>query len=166
MFGSIATEGRDIGIGIYKQKRGESKLAATTRAWNWQQGCRRRWLRNHNQCIMINNFCEGRYMCRFVEINSGAESRVEYPIYDIDSSSRYGATLDFGRLGVKRAGYGYVNLQYNNIITEDSEAIAIVDLQSQQKVHVITYKALIDRLKTKPKSLTNVYINQIGRAHV
>jgi len=88
-----------------------------TSTWNWQQGSRIQWFNKdkQNEEIIYNKIISGKYGSVVQNVSSGEIIR-EYnsPIYSIPDSGKYAITLDFGRLGVYRPGYGYINYNYKN----------------------------------------------------
>lgn len=133
---------------------------AESHAWNWQQGIRLRWFPNSECTISFNDYIEGKYLCRIVDLQSKEERRVSWPLYDIDSRGRYGITLDFARLGVMRPGYGYTCEPYK---AGDlwNEGISIIDIENNKQVKTITYKELSDRIK-KADDVSRFYLNHLS----
>lgn len=133
---------------------------ADSRAWNWQQGVRLRWLPQLEDTISFNDFIDDKYVNRFININTNDEKRVDWPLYDIDYTGKFGITLDFGRLGVMRPGYGYVCEQYK---AGDlwNDGISIIDIEKNHLVKTITYKELSDNIK-KVDDVSHFYVNHLS----
>lgn len=75
---------------------------ADSRAWNWQQGVRLRWFPKTENVVSFNDFFDGQYINRIIDINTKEERRLDWPLYDIDCDGKYGITLNFERCGFSR----------------------------------------------------------------
>ncbi len=131
-----------------------------SRAWNWQQGIRLRWYPTKEGVISFNDYIDGKYINRILNINSGEEKRLEWPLYDIDSNGKLGITLDFERLGVKRPGYGYTCEPYKEGDLWN-DGISIIDIENNTLVKTITYKELSDGIK-KADDVSHFYLNHLA----
>lgn len=131
-----------------------------SRAWNWQQGIRLRWFPKTDGVISFNDYIDGKYINRIIDIQTKEEKRLDWPLYDIDCNGKYGITLDFGRLGVKRPGYGYTCEPYKEgDLWKDG--ISIIDIEKNQLVKTITYKELSDNIK-KADGVNHFYLNHLS----
>lgn len=114
---------------------------AETHAWNWQQGCRLRWMPNNNREVVFNDFDGKEYFARILNVDTKEERRIDAPLYDISPDGRYGLTIDFERLGVKRPGYGYICRPYvesEHDLSKDS--IGLVNLETNEVETILTYQ--------------------------
>lgn len=139
----------------------EQKIA-DTRAWNWQQGCRLRWMPNNDREVFFNDFDGKNYFGRIVNVDTIAEKKIIAPLYDISSDGKYGLSIDFERLGVKRPGYGYVCRQYDECEHDlCSEGIELVDIENNSKELILSFLDIqgIDGCNTGP--LRNNYLNHL-----
>ncbi len=82
---------------------------ATTRAWNWQQGCMLQWLGGGPE-ILFNDRREGRFIARILHPQTGVERRIPRPIYAADPEGGLGLSINFSRLHHQRPGYGYAGV--------------------------------------------------------
>lgn len=131
-----------------------------SRAWNWQQGIRLRWLPNSKNVISFNDYIDGKYVNRIIDLNTKEEKGLSWPLYDISSDGRLGITLDFERLGVMRPGYGYTCEPYKEgDLWKDG--ISIIDIEKNQLVKTITYEELSDNIK-KVDEVNHFYINHLS----
>jgi len=136
------------------------RYIADSRAWNWQQGIRLRWFPQTNNTISFNDYIDGKYINRIINIETKDEKRLDWPLYDIDSRGKLGITLDFGRLGVMRPGYGYTCEPYKvNDLWNDG--ISIIDIEKNQLIRTITYKELSDSIK-KADDINHFYLNHLA----
>lgn len=114
----------------------KKRIIASSAAWNWQQGCRLRWISNDD--ISFNDFVEEHYINRTINVRNFKEKDLPWPLYDIDKRNKYGLTLDFERLGKLRPGYGYTCVgSYNDDPTCSS--IILVDVTSQRIIKTLSY---------------------------
>ena len=136
------------------------KYITESRAWNWQQGIRLRWFPTKEGVISFNDYIDGKYINRILNINSGEEKRLNWPLYDIDSNGKLGITLDFERLGVKRPGYGYTCEPYKEGDLWN-DGISIIDIDNNKLVKTITYKELSEGIK-KADDVSHFYLNHLA----
>lgn len=136
---------------------------AETRAWNWQQGCRLRWMPNNNREIVFNDFDGKGYLARIVNVDSGAERKIIAPLYDISPDGNYGITIDFERLGIKRPGYGYVCRPYNEDEHDlKNEKIELIDLRLNTRETILTYEQISQLQGCHTAEFKDNYINHIA----
>lgn len=136
------------------------QYVADSHAWNWQQGIRLRWYPKTKDVITFNDFINGKYINRIIDLKSNVEKWLDWPLYDIDSSGKYGITLDFERLGVMRPGYGYTCHPYKeNNLWQDG--ISIIDIENNKLVKTITYKELSNSIK-KAEDVSHFYLNHLA----
>lgn len=133
---------------------------AESRAWNWQQGIRLRWFPKSENMISFNDYVDGKYVNRIVNINTNEEKRLNWPLYDIDLNGKYGITLDFERLGVMRPGYGYTCEPYR-VGDLWNDGISIIDIEKNKLIKTITYKELSDKIK-KVDDVNHFYLNHLS----
>jgi len=133
---------------------------AESRAWNWQQGIRLRWFPNNDDVISFNDYIDGKYVNRIINIKTKEEKRLDWPLYDIDFNGKLGITLDFERLGVMRPGYGYTCESYEaGDLWKDG--ISIIDIEKNQLVKTITYRELSDNIKMVD-DISRFYLNHLS----
>ena len=133
---------------------------ADSRAWNWQQGVRLRWFPKTENVVSFNDFFDGQYINRIIDINTKEERRLDWPLYDIDCDGKYGITLNFERLGVMRPGYGYTCEPYK-VGNLWNDGISIIDIEKNQLVKTITYKDLSSKIKIA-SDINDFYLNHLS----
>lgn len=134
----------------------------TTYAWNWQQGSRLRWFPNSIDEIMFNDYRDGKYITRIVNVRNKQERKIDFPLYDVDKSGCYGLSLDFERLGALRPGYGYNVEGYNAPDNLDELGVDLIDIKKNTSVRIIRYKELAELLNNNKKVSPGNYINHIS----
>lgn len=126
---------------IVREKDGAERVIGTTKAWCWQQGCRLRWFpETDNPTVCFNAIDNNRYFTQIIDLSTGIKRRINQPIYDINPQGKYGAGLDFVRLGYFRAGYGYTNLPFEQETDLSKEGIDLIDMVSGDSVRIVTYE--------------------------
>lgn len=145
-------------IGSIDKKK---KVIATTNAWNWQQGARLRWLPGSNDVIAFNDFINGKFVCRFLNIDTLEETVLQVPLYDISANSEYAATIDFSRLGSMRPGYGYNNIEYNKDENILNKGIDILNLNNGTLFRSITFSEIGCLLGLDLNNYRSWYINHL-----
>ena len=135
---------------------------AVTNAWNWQQGCRLRWMPNNDREVIFNDFDGKNYLARIINIDTSEERRVLAPLYDVSSDGKMGLSIDFERLGVKRPGYGYAcRLYKENEHNLADEGIELVDLKTNTKKMLLTYSDISKIKGCYTGNFKDNYINHL-----
>lgn len=134
----------------------------TSNAWNWQQGCRLRWMPNNSREIAFNDYNGSTYFMRIMNVDTKSERIIKYPLYDISPDGCLGLTVDFERLGVKRPGYGYTCRKYSDSERDlSSEYIGIVDLKTNTINTFLTYEEISKVAGNKSDGYKDNYINHL-----
>lgn len=81
-----------------------------SRAWCWQQGCMLQWVPGSPARVLWNDRDGDRYVCRVLDIASGARRTIDSPIYALSPDGTTAITADFRRINDVRPGYGYAGL--------------------------------------------------------
>lgn len=105
-------------------------IISETNAWCWQQGSRLRWAPTHDECVMFNDFANGQYVCKMINIQNKSLDIVSPALYDLTPDGKYGLGLNFRRLQELRPGYGYsrVNEKYPLRATPKDDGLFRYDL--------------------------------------
>lgn len=125
----------------------EENVIATTRASNVQQGCMLQWLGpDYNSKILYNDFIDDELKTVILDIHTKEKKIINYPVYTVDKSGKWGLTLDFYRLHTLRPGYGYNNKEdkTKEDLLPEGYCIGKVDLENNIYHGIITYKELYD----------------------
>lgn len=161
LFLQLDKEEKEAEVMLYDRNNRQYKQLANNYAWNWQQGSRLRWFPKSDDRIILNDFKEGKFIAREINIRSSEERTYCKPLYDIDCNGRYGLSLDFVRLGVKRPGYGYSCLPYTEPADLSGEGIDLVDLNANTAKRIITYNDISAALRNDTTDYKNKYINHL-----
>lgn len=151
---------------LYDLETSTQKTINSTNAVNRQQGSRIRWLEDSNEFYYYNDCIDGAYVCVRASVYKQGGEIVGPAFYDLSDSLNYGMALNFSRLGVMRAGYGYRTLPYEKQTEKEllNEGIDIWDLKSGKSSRPIQYEDLIKKANWKEENIERYYINHISCA--
>lgn len=102
---------------------------ATSRAWNWQQGCMLQWLGGGPE-IAFNDRRGDHFITRIIHTHTGEEHDLERPVYAIHPAGHVALSINFSRLHHQRPGYGYpcVPDRWREIPEPEEDGIFVMDL--------------------------------------
>lgn len=151
-------------------KSNEETVIASTKAWNVQQGCMLQWLGpDFNSKILYNDFIEGELRTVILNIQTNEKQIINFPIYTVDKSGKWGLTLDFYRLHRMRPGYGYSNKEdkTEKELVPEEYCIFKVDLEKNEQQGIITYQDLYsidfkESMKEAEHKVNHIMINPSG----
>lgn len=118
------------------------KTLGTTHTWNVQQGCMLQWLGpDYSEKIIYNDFRDGNYCSVILNIKSGEERIIPFPVYSVSEDGSFALSLDFSRLHRLRKGYGYYNLEEStrNEKCPDKPCIWRINLNSEEVIPIMNY---------------------------
>lgn len=78
-----------------------------SRAWCWQQGCMLQWLPGSRSEVIWNDFEDGQYVSRILDVATQKKRTIAAPVYGISPDGKWAVSPDFRRLHKLRPGYGY-----------------------------------------------------------
>ena len=98
--------GGNVTIHVIEKQTGEPVCSFSSKAFNFQQGAKARWLDDSTFCF--NDYCSetDRYVSRIFKVNGEECAKTEMPVYDAFGKDFY-VSLSFERLSVLRPDYGY-----------------------------------------------------------
>lgn len=141
----------------------DEKLLAKSSAWSWQQGIRLRWMPTNDREVIFNDFHDGKYVARIINVDSGEERVINAPIYDISPDGKFGLSVDFERLEAKRAGYGYSCRPYSEEGRNLSqEGIDLVNINNDTTERILTYEQIANACGDNNINFKDAYINHIS----
>lgn len=111
---SVSFDGRDVTaddtaiVGYWNIETEEFKQVGITRAFNWQQGSRLQWLPpDYSSRVIYNDRRDNKFVAVIVDIKTGKEQILPFPIYAVHPSGEYALALNYERLYFCRPGYNY-----------------------------------------------------------
>lgn len=118
----------------------DDKEVSNTSAWNWQQGSMASWF---DEKHIIHNFFDGEnYRSKLVNIESLEYKVYSFPIYSLSKDRKFALSLSFSRLAKLRPDYGYFNLPYQNLLSDEKDGIYYLDLEKDEVKLLISLKEI------------------------
>jgi len=116
-----------------------------SRAWCWQQGCMLQWLPGSATTVLWNDREEDRFVCRLLDVTTGVQRTIPYPVYSVSPDGRWAVTPDFRRIQDVRPGYGYTGLADPdaNDLTPPTSGIHRIDIQTGQAELIISIADIV-----------------------
>jgi hypothetical protein len=129
-------------VGFNKETHEISRLAST-KAWNYQQGAMLQWFGDSK--IIFNDLVDRKLVSRIIDIETGDEQSIDYPIQTVDSIRKVALTLNYKRLYKLRRQYGYKVpcLNYSEDLSLSDDGIWKIDLQRNECELLISLSELI-----------------------
>lgn len=118
---------------VVDEATGDTRVLGTTRAWNWQQASRQRWLPGTGTPRVIYNVATERgFGARIVEVESEKGETIDWPVFDVGPSGDFALGVDFARLGRLYRSYGYQHRRSIVPKRPSEDGIFLIDLESGQ----------------------------------
>ena len=124
----------------------DNEKVSESKTWNFQQGAMSTWLDKDH--IIHNDLINNHYVSKIVDINTKEFKIIDYPIYSVCSDKMISLSLNFSRLAKLRKDYGYFNLPYKELPSNDQDGIYYVDLNNNTHNLWLSLKEIIN-FKTK-----------------
>jgi hypothetical protein len=97
----------DVDICLHQSRTAGSRVLATSRAWNFQQGSMTQWLIDGGTpSVVFNDFVDRHMVARIVGLD-GRERRIARPIQAVHPQGTEALSLDYRRLSLVQPEYGY-----------------------------------------------------------
>lgn len=158
-----------VTIGMIDLKDGDTwTTLGTTTAWCWQQGCRLQWRPGSDREVLWNDREAGRYICRVLDVKSGARRTLPYPIDHLNPDGKTALLSDFARTVLMRPAYGYQGIPDPAEHEKAPAASGIwkMDLDSGARTQIVSL-ADVAKIVTPgytPETSGRHYINHLGWA--
>lgn len=158
-----------VTIGMIDLKENDKwTTLGTTTAWCWQQGCRLQWRPGSDREVMWNDRENGHYICRVLDVKSGARRTLPYPIDHLSPDGKWALTADFARTVLMRPAYGYQGIA-DPAEQEKAPATSGVwkmNLDSGERTMLISVADVAKIISPgyTPESSGRHYINHLGWA--
>lgn len=163
-----------VQLGYYDLNTKSWVYIGASDSFNWQQGAMLQWLPGEgNQNKVIYNYSDKKkFYSRIVDIQTGEQTSIDYPIYCITPDGRFAITLNYERSYWCRA-YHYqsvINEKYDVQIDEE-DGIFKVDLVNNAVERIISIKDVIaldadDDFDNAKHWLEHIMINPAGTRFV
>jgi hypothetical protein len=122
---------------------------ATTRAWNFQQGCMAHWLgTSPDSLIIYNDFREGRTVSVIMNVHTKKEIRtLPFPVSAVAPDGVHALSINFSRLRITRPDYGYGGDGQDSrkdLPFPDDDGLFLVNLESGESKLLVSYMQVKD----------------------
>ncbi len=109
-------------------------------AWCWQQGCMLQWRPGSKTEVLWNDRRDGRYVCHLLDVKTGRQRTLPYPIYTVGPDGRTAVAPDFRRVNDMRPGYGYAGLAdpHRDELAPGDSGIFRIDLASGRRELIVS----------------------------
>jgi hypothetical protein len=121
------------GIGYMDlQSGGGFTQVGESRAWNFQQGAMLQWVPGRGRQIVFNDRSGTRAIGVVLDLDSGRQRTLEGPIATLSHDGRTALGVNFGRLNLASAGYGYAGVEdaFAQEACPSGDGIWTVDLET------------------------------------
>lgn len=145
--GIVPKKGMTIEIGYYDISTGDWHHLGTTDSWNWPQGAMAQWLETENgeSRIIYNCSKEGRLISRIVNVETGKEKEIDWPIYGITPDKKKSISLDLERSFWCRAyHYESVANPKKDCDVFEEDGIYEIDLEHNTRKKLISIRDVIN----------------------
>ena len=118
----------------------------TSRAWCWQQGCMLQWRPGSQSEVVWNDRDGDHFVCRILDVATGKQRTVPFPIYTLSPDGKQAVTPDFRRIADTRPGYGYNGIPDpdRDVLAPEDAGIWRVDLESGAYRLIISLAQMLD----------------------
>lgn len=111
-----------------------------SRAWNWQQGCMLQWRPGSTSEVLWNDRQGDRFVCHLLDVDSGEQRTIPYPVYSVSPDGQWAVSTDFSRIQDVRPGYGYAGIEDPRAdeLAPDDLGVYHIDLETGQRRLIIS----------------------------
>lgn len=138
---------------------------ASTQTWNWQQGCRLQWYtQNNDKTVLFNTMIADHYGAVVMEPESGIiNQQIDYPLYHVEKTGKWGLSLNFSRLHRLRPGYGYAVLhdETENELCPANDGVWLIDIRNNKSKLLFSLAELPKISPHESMSEAQHYINHL-----
>ena len=112
----------------------------TSQAWGWQQGCQLQFIPGSTDEVLWNDKADDTFICRIMNIKTGKQRTIPWPIYALSPDGKWAITTDYRRVNDMRPGYGYAGIPDPNVnvLAPDNSGIWKIDLQTGESQLLIS----------------------------
>ncbi len=136
-------------LGLVDITNNEFIPLATTRAWNFQQGCMAHWLgTSPDSLIIFNDIREGGYVSVIMNVHTKQEIKtIPYPVSAVSPDGREAVSINFSRLRLTRPDYGYggdFQDSRSSIAFPGDDGLFLIDLETGEAKLLVSYRQVAD----------------------
>lgn len=107
--GRLPDAGERCTIGVVDLKNGNAFIPfATTACWNFQEAAMAHWLPNEPDCVLFNDYRDGRFVTVVMNWKTKEVKRVlPHPVSAVSKDGTWAVSINYARLSLTRPDYGY-----------------------------------------------------------
>jgi len=118
---------------------------ATTRAWNFQQGCMAHWLgTSPDSLIIYNDLREGKTVSVIMNVHTKKEIKtLPFPVSAVASDGIHALSINFSRLRLTRPDYGYGGDgqdSRSDVPFPDDDGLFLINLETGESKLLVSYE--------------------------
>lgn len=151
----LPTEQDTAILGLVDLTNHEFIPIATTRAWNFQQGCMAHWLAtNPDSLIIYNDFRADKFVSIIMNVHSQKEIKViPHPISGVAPNGKEAVSINFARLRKTRDSYGYggdgQQARLDQVFPAD-DGLHLIDLETGAAKLIVSYATIKELVPEVP----------------
>ena len=132
---TIPTLDHPATLGMVDMENGEFVPLATTRAWNFQQGCMAHWLgTSPDSFIIYNDLLDGHFVAIVLNVHTKERLKViPCPVSAVSPDGKKAVSINFARIRLTRPDYGYDGEGQDaneQVAFPEDDGLFLVDLES------------------------------------
>ena len=136
-------------LGLVDLQSHEFIPLATTRAWNFQQGCMAHWLgTSPDSLIIYNDFRDGKNISVIMNVHTKEEIKtIPHPVSAVSPNGKEAISINFSRLRLTRPDYGYGGNGQDareSIPFPDDDGMFLVDLETGEAKLLVSFAQIKD----------------------
>lgn len=134
----IPTAKDEADVVVVDEASGRETVVGTTRAWNWQQAARQRWLPALGRRVIAYNAASPTgFECRITDLDRAVTRVLPMALYDICDQGGFGLALNFERIFQCQPGYGYEHVSVKKQFDPENDGLFRVDLETGESRLII-----------------------------
>lgn len=152
----LPNENEPATLGLVDLKTNEFIPVAETRAWNFQEGCMAHWLgTSPDSLIIYNDLREGKFISVILNVFTKKEIKtIPYPVSAVSPDGKKAVSINFSRLRITRADYGYGGNGQNakaDIQFPEDDGLFLVNLESGEAKLIVSIARVKDMVPEIPE---------------
>ncbi|MBD5317018.1 MAG: hypothetical protein HDS11_05065 [Bacteroides sp.] len=142
--GIAISNDHSIEVGYYTLSDKQWHSVAKTDSFNWQQGAMLQWMPDSNNEIIFNYSTDNHYAAKIIDIHSGKERIIDYPVYAIHPQGKFALGLDYERLYWCRAyHYQPIQKEHLNVKLLPGDGVFHIDLTTNTRRLLVDLKDVV-----------------------
>ncbi len=150
----------EVSILVLDAMAHERRIAATSAAWNYQQGAMLQWISiAGEEYVVFNDFDGDQLIARIITTAGEAVSRLPLPVQAIAPDGTTVAAFNSNRLTIHRPEYGYARLGANLPTTSEDDGVFLIDVATGRATRRVDLAGLSRRESRASMSGADHWLN-------